>query len=778
MTIAGSVRVSLLLTFAAGATQIDGPVPASELQTVVPILASESAAVYDVYLVGVRSAEITVRGSGVDRRYAITKRDPQSNIWSAPKAASARTLASDTAFRLWGSIRDLPAQLDPLSAIRWASLKAVGWPNAGSIYVPARELHEMVGGREVAATRWGQRDATRPLDLIVSGNQVVAGIDATADFVLVRRGYERFTTVGAWLDPKVSPARYGYRGLGKTMVPMSDGVHLATLVYLPTGAGSGPFPVVFIRTPYGISNLIDMFWHYAARGYAVVFQAARGTAYWDPDSRSEGAWEPVINEPKDGGEALQWIVAQPWANGKICMQGGSYVAYTQWSAAMSRNPALKCLVPESSMGTVFSDQPYMGGSFVEGMAYYTLWMLDQKLLPQRTWTEILHHRPLMDIATFATGKVVPQWTTMLEHQTNDDYWRRQDWYRGDAKRNLSTLQISGWFDDDFPGTESNWALMQRTGVGPQRLIIGPWKHGYNVDRALNGFSFGETALRDDIWLLKQQWYDHFLKGIDNGVDRTVAQYFVLGANEWRTASRWPPAEAELQQWYLHSDGQANRYLTSGSLTRAAPTTDEPADSYQYDPKNPPPNWMSFEQMQRWEDVQTFPWDFKDIESRSDVATFTSAPLEKDVTVAGDIMAVLFASANVRDTDWWVHVSDVDLAGRSIRITNGMIRARFRNLDDPQHHTRGSNYEREEFLSGDPSAVVKYSIGIRSIANTFKKGHRLRVAIMNALDNYSFPNSNTGQNEATVTETIVGTMGIHHQAKYPSHIVIPVLPANQ
>ena len=96
---------------------------------------------------------------------------------------------------------------------------------------------------------------------------------------------------------------------------------------------------------------------------------------------------------------------------------------------------------------------------------------------------------------------------------------------------MGALQISGWFDDDFAGTESNWALVQRTSPTPQRLIVGPWKHGYNVDRTLNEFSFGPNALRDDIWLLKQKWYDHFLKGIDNGVTDRSVEYFVLGTNQ-------------------------------------------------------------------------------------------------------------------------------------------------------------------------------------------------------------------------------------------------------
>jgi putative CocE/NonD family hydrolase len=216
-------------------------------------------------------------------------------------------------------------------------------------------------------------------------------------------------------------------------------------------------------------------------------------------------------------------------------------------------------------------------------------------------------------------------------------------------------------------------------------------------------------------------------------------------------------------------------MTTGALSTSAPTGSEPPDRYLYDPKNPPPNWMTFDQMKQFEDMQNYPYDFRDIEARPDVVKFTSQPLAQDLTIAGDVMLVLYASTDVRDTDWWVHVSDVDSTGQSMRLTTGMLRARYRDLEDKQHRVFGSNYERERLLSGDPYDVVRYDISLRSIANTFRKGHRIRVAIMNALDNYSFPNSNTGKNEATVTETVVGKMAVHHAAGQASHIVLPVMP---
>lgn len=737
--------------------------------------AQQGPARYDLYQFGVRTAELSIGGTAAAPVYSIRKKDVAANTWSPVRTTPSAALGRDTAFQLAGSLRDLAPKLAQLGRMDWKSLELVGWPDRNTIYERAREWDAPVAGKPVRATRWNRRDATRPVDFVFANdNSLIAAIDPSADVVLVRRGYEAFTTVAAWNAPGMSPARYGYRSLGKQMVPMADGVRLATLVYLPSAQAAGPFPVVFVRTPYGISGVIGTFWQYAVRGYAVVFQAARGTSFGDPDAKSEGELQLMINEPADGRAALEWVAAQPWSNGKICMQGGSYVGYTQWTAAMSGNPALKCLVPESSMGTAFADQPYVGGGMLIGMAYYTFWMHQRPLLPGRTWTEVLAHRPLVTLDDFGTGANLPDWDRMVTNAINGPAWKGQDWHHAPISPELGTFQISGWFDDDLPGTLSNWSLMARIGKAPQRLLLGPWKHGYNVDRALNGYSYGLNALRDDVWVLKQQWYDHFLKGVENGVTKPRVDYFVLGDNAWRTAAAWPPEDAEAQSWYFRSDGKANRLFPSGQLTREAPADTQPADEYRYDPSDPAPNWMSFEQLQHWADVQTFQWDMKDIEARHDVVTYTSAPLEEDMTIAGDILAVVYASTDVKDTDWWVHISDVDEAGRSNRLTLGAVRARYRNLEDPRFRGEGKNFDKEELLSGDLNDVVKYQIGVKGVANTFKKGHRIRIAIMNALDNYTFPNSNTGGDEAKVTTTVVGNMAVHHSKVYPSHVILRVL----
>ena len=431
---------------------------------------------FDAYFAGVHVAELRVTATS----YSIRKKGFASNRWGALHTAPVASVATDTAFLLWGSLRDVAGRIAGIERLGWSGHEVVAWPDRGSLYERWRDVRP-AGARTPIAARWHRRDASFPMDLVLDArNRLVAAIDPSRDVVLVQRGDEGYTTVAEWQTPGLSPARHGYRALGKQMIPMPDGVRLATLVYLPSEDAPGPYPTILVRSPYGISGSISGFWHYAARGYAVVFQATRGTSYNDPDNRSEGDLELMVHEPADGKATLDWIAQQPWSTGGVCMQGGSYLGYTQWTAAMSGHPALKCLIPEVSMGTAFADQPYVGGGLLVGMAYYAFWMNNQPLLPGRTWTEVLSHRPLLDLDTYGTGVNIPTWDAQLLNATNNAYWQRQDWHRGNVRPELATFQVSGWFDDDLPGTLSNWALMQRIGTAPQRLILGPWKHGYNV----------------------------------------------------------------------------------------------------------------------------------------------------------------------------------------------------------------------------------------------------------------------------------------------------------
>lgn len=741
---------------------------------------------YDAYFRGIPFAELSVKKEADGpRTFTLKKRDIKSLQWSEPIIAREDKLEGHKDLRLYWALRHLPAQLKKIESIDWSKHELIAFPDKDHLYLKHRKLTESAAGKTVTAYYWGVKDAAYPaMDVIMGGsNELIAAVDVRTGYYLVRRGYENFTLHNEWTGKGVSPIRYGYRLHGTFKVKMSDGVNLTTIVCLPDDGkqGLGPFPVIFIRTPYTITDsMLNYNLHYCVRGYAFVIQACRGTSHTSPPNyRSGGKYEFSVNEIRDGADALDWISKQPWCDGNIGMQGSSYLGFTQMACTMARHPALKCIIPEVCMGTVFSDALYIGGGFTQGAVSYIFEMLDKKILPNRTWSEILRHRPLIEIDSFAAGEDLPQWNTQMDHWRSDDYWKQQDFFLTTKPRNVAALQIGGWFDDCFPGMRRSWELLQRQGGGqPQRMIIGPWRHNYNDNRKLNGFDFGISSLRTDIFLIKQMWFDRFLKGMDNGVDQPVVEYFVLGANEWRSAAAWPPKNAEPRKWYFHSSGRAHKLETDGRLSPLPPSGSETADEYIYDPEDPAPNWMSWDRLEYFEDVQQFPYDFKDIETRNDVVIYTSAPLKEDLTVAGDVMAVLYTSCDVKDTDWWVYLSDVHPDGSSVRLTTYMLRARFRNLEDKVHHVFGSNFEKEELLSGDMTDVVRYDISMLGTAAVFKKGHRLRIGVTNACEGYGFPNSNTGKNEAYVTKTVKGTMAIHHSKKYPSHVILPVLKKSE
>lgn len=714
------------------------------------------AADFVLYEKGIRTAEFQFLNSFAGD-FSSRQRDRFTGRWTASVERRADNLE-----QLPGSLRLLAAVGHRLAGIDWGAERIVrlandhGPPLEFERYAP---VQAKVGGDVVKADRWIQRNGGKlrygvpPLDLIIGDDSRFLGaIDPSNDNVLVMAGYEAMSpTFKLWRQPDVSQATYGIRKLPRAMVAMKDGTRLATYVYLPAGepADSG-YPVLLTRTPYDASRVIDWSWHYVARGYAVVAQDVRGRY------ASEGEFWVDIHEIGDGDETLAWIAGQEWANGNIGMMGASYPGHTQWMAAARGNPALRALVPIVSTGTPHVDMPYIGGAFNAGTAAWAFRM-DGGSNEPRNWDTLLRRRPYKDIDRIALGKESRIWNQYLEHQLYDDYWKASDWYRYSANIDVPALHVSGWYDDDHPGTLANWAMMARNGRSHQRMILGAWRHSINADRAINGVAFGPEVVRVDLNFQIQQWYDRFLKGIRNGVELGPAvEYFSVGDNQWRSASAWPPRDSRVRNWYLHGDGQAAS-AKSGSLSTVLPVEGEVFDSFRYDPEEPTPSLIDVSLNE-----QSLPDDYSRIELRPDVAVYQTAVLTEPIRIAGPIRAVLYASTSAKDTDWIVRLSDVDPDGRAWRLVEGIIRARFRN-----------SFEKAELLT--PGRIERYEISMRSHANTFLPGHRIRVSISSAAAGYIFPNSNTGEDEATVTRTEVAHQEIYHDPQHPSHIQLPVAP---
>jgi putative CocE/NonD family hydrolase len=332
----------------------------------------------------------------------------------------------------------------------------------------------------------------------------------------------------------------------------------------------------------------------------------------------------------------------------------------------------------------------------------------------------------------------------LEHPDHDEYWWGLDVVGRYDEIELPAFHLAGWFDRFCLPTLQNYLGLVEAGNASQKLVAGPWPHGIPVQTACDGAFYGPAAYVDARALVLR-WYDHWLKGEENGVlDEAPVRLFVQGADEWRDEDAWPPLHARPTPLHLRAPGR---------LTAEAPGDEQP-DSYVYDPMDPVPSTPG-----KWTRPRG-PVDQRLIEERDDVLVYTSRELDGDVEVIGPLSARLWAATDAVDTDWTVKLVDVRPDGYARRVSDGIVRARYR-----QSQSQPSLLE--------PGAVYEYVITMLPTAYVFRAGHRLRVEVASA----SFPacdrNTNSGNRLGADTRGIRATQRIYHDAERPSHVLIPI-----
>lgn len=562
----------------------------------------------------------------------------------------------------------------------------------------------------------------------------------------------------------VSRPRYDARVLHDCRVPMSDGIRLSADVYLPRA--QGPFPAVVQWTPYESTRDRFIAWgvYFAQRGYAAVIVDVRGRY------ESEGEFVAYHQDGADAFDTLTWAAAEPWCNGRIGTWGRSYGAIVQWQLAPLGHPSLACLSPAVIMDDYFADCHYIGGAFQLALSLgatliwstaiglVTLESAGALFLNERT----LRHLPVVDLDVESIGRKVGFWREWLEHQTRDDFWNAVR-HRPEAVT-APILQQAAWYDA-YPAAQ----LRQYSAMNPtvkQKLVMGPWSHEEEVERTLGGHDFGTEASRV-IRDYELRWYDHWLKDEDTGMlDEPPIDLFVMGENRWRGEHEWPLPGTEYQRWFLRSGGRANTLHGDGRLSPDAPAAEQ-GDTYSYDPEDPVPTLggvNSIATMLRHSTLEARPGplDQRPVERRDDVLCYTSDPLERDTEISGPVEMVLYAASSAPDTDFVVRLTDVYPDGRSLVITEGLIRARYRHA-----------LEQTELL--EPGEPAEYRIRLYDTSNVFMRGHRIRLDVTSS----SFPrfsrNLNTGEDVATGTRVAVARQTVLHTAEYPSHVVLPVQP---
>ena len=560
---------------------------------------------------------------------------------------------------------------------------------------------------------------------------LMPGRDYTA--VLAEDGKEEKTVLKAWSNLSFQEI-FQVKFHGTFFVETRDGERLATDVYLPireAGMNVGKVPAVLVRTPYGKGNHVEMYYRFVRRGYAVVIQDTRGR------EDSTGRWQPNYYEVEDGDDTLNWIAAQDWSDGQAAMTGGSYLGYVQWAAAASGNSHLKAMLSSVCAGSAFADLPRRGGCFTSGMLAWAFAMSEQRmredLMCRKDWDDVLDLRPLETIPEKALGREIPFLTEWLKHEDLDDFWKRSSWKERYSGPPVPALIMSGWFDDNGMGTTEALDLVRDWPEGTWKAILGPWKHSGNAEYDLHGIPMGEDALRYDIDLICMMWLEHFLKGVENGIEKNPkVLYYTLGENRWKTAETWPPQCVKIQRMDLHSE----------------------KNSYVYDPDCPATHIIDMS-----ENELEVPEDYTEEEKREDYLIYSTEVLKEPVTVTGDLQVHLLVSCDCPDTDFVFRLLDVDENGRSVKLADGVISAKYREgFERPVYMEAGNIYE-------IPLRTTK-------ISNTFLPGHRIRFTVTSSAKNFIFPNSNTekGFNSEKRQKAHIT---VHQEGEFCSYVELPI-----
>jgi putative CocE/NonD family hydrolase len=595
----------------------------------------------------------------------------------------------------------------------------------------------------------------------------------------------------------------------KVMIPMRDGVRLATDIYRPKNA-SGPVPIIWVRTPYNFN-----FWDVrnglpadmrtaltaVKRGYAYVVQNERGHFF------SEGNYEILGAPTTDGTDMLDWLKAQSWTNGKVGTTGCSSTAEYQMGIAALGHPAYAAMNIQSFGAGVGRVGPYYEqGNWYRGGAVQMLfiaWLAGEQnqirpMFPANTsqedlirasrlfdlaqqappvdWSKALWHLPEQDIlkavdaphGIYADAMPVPTGGRMIQRAPNDPAWYKGGLYHDDMPLNLPGLWFMTWYDVSMGPNLELYNHVRKTakdGVGDEQwVIIAPVGH-CAYTRATEDTVVGERSMGDarlDYQEITYSFFDRFLKGEKGAKIDSMPKvtYFTMGMNKWQTSETWPPAGAQSMTLYLSSAGRANSLTGDGALVTTALAADKP-DSFTYDPMNPVPSYGG-NVCCTGTAVQAGAFDQRKMEARNDILVYTSEPFKEGTELSGPITPTLYVSSDAKDTDFTVKVIDVYPDGRAYNLDESIQRLRYRDGYD------------KPLVWMELGKVYKVRLQPLNTSNYFETGHSLRIEISSS----NFPrfdrNLNTGGNNYDEEKGVVAHNSVHHSKQYPSQVVVMVV----
>ena len=599
------------------------------------------------------------------------------------------------------------------------------------------------------------------------------------------------------------------------MVPMRDGVRLASRIYLPKNA-EGPFPTIFWRSPYNFSEKMEPNPDYfdanlkfaldaVRHGYAFVKQNERGKFF------SEGSWE-VLGRPRtDGRDTLTWIAEQEWSNGKVGTTGCSSTAEWIMALASEPHPAHAAAVPMSPgagigrMGPYYEQGNYYKGGVIQPPMLTWLYH-EQNLVrptfpaglsreerirvskyydlapsyPEVDWRTAFRHLPLRD-SIVAAGGPNGVFDEMARRGPDHPDWYKGGLYHDDEDFHVPALWVNAWYDLSVAPNIELFNHVRRNASearirDSQYLIVAPTEHCHMYrlrdPHIVGARNMGRVHFGlDDI---VYAFFDRHLKGERNGFEEEQPRirYFAMGGNEWLSADTWPPAGATQFKLYLASGGRAvggavngavsgaNSLFGDGALTADPPTVPN-HDSFTFDPMNPVPS-LGGNVCCLDDQVKTGSFDQRPIESRQDVLVYTSEPLPNDLEVTGRIDAVLYVSSDARDTDFTIKLLDVEPDGSAWNLDETIKRARYRE-----------GMDKEVFMENGKVYELRFAPLMTS--NLFGAGHRIRLEVSSSNYPRFARNLNTGGWNPDETEWVVARNSLHHGPGMESHIVLTTVP---
>jgi uncharacterized protein len=595
----------------------------------------------------------------------------------------------------------------------------------------------------------------------------------------------------------------------KVMMPMRDGVRLATDIYRPKDQ-SKKYPTIWVRTPYNF-NYWDVRNGVPRDMTAALTAIKRGYAYVDQNERghffSEGNYD-ILGPPRtDGDDALSWMAKQSWSNAKVGTVGCSSTAEYQMGVAAMGNPAYAAMNVQGFGAGVGRVGPYYEqGNWYRGGAVQMLfitWLYGEQnqvrpmfprdtsqedliraskafdlaqQLPPVDWSKALWHLPEQDIMAsvdgphgiFADAMPVDTGGRMIQRAPNDPAWYKGGLYHDDMPLDVPGLWYMSWYDVSVGPNLALYNHVRKTAkreiADEQWAVIAPVGH-CAYTRATEHTIVGERDMGDarlDYPELTYAFFDRFLKGEPN--ERMAKQpkvtYYTMGLNKWQTADTWPPAGAEPKTFFLASGGKANTMNGDGMLSAEPPAADRP-DSFTYDPKDPVTSYGG-NVCCTGTAVSAGAFDQRKMEARPDILVYTSAPFAENVEVSGPIEPTLYVSSDAKDTDFTVKVIDVDPDGRAFNLDESIQRMRYRNGYD------------KPLAWMEPGKVYKVTLQPLTTSNYFAAGHRLRIEVSSS----NFPrfdrNLNTGGRNYDETAGVVAHNVVHHSKQYPSQLKITVV----